>query len=152
MANTDLLLEWLVDSGTQWGTRIYSDGRVEEYSDKDMTFDGKDFITRRVPLQWRPLTHLAAAEQHRLTSAIAAAGFFALPAQVAPAPRLEDGTTSTWTVARDGKQHRVTAHEAGAAQNAALQQLGKVVQEVTAAALQRAGDSAAETPVAGEVC
>jgi|GEM_PF-1574931 len=152
MANADLLLEYLVDTRTHWGTRVYSDGRVDEYSDRDMTFDGSDFVTRTVPLQWRPLTHLSPTELGRLKTAIQTAHFFALPAHIEPTPRLKDGTISAWTVKLDGQQHRVTAHEAGSAQNAALQQLSKVVQELTAAALQRSGDSAAATSAVGEVC
>ena len=145
MANSDLLLELLVKTKTEWGTRIYADGRVTEYSDRAVSFDGTDFVTERVPLQWRPLTHLSKDELDRLRAAIHDAHFFTLPARVEPDPRLRDGTHSTWTVTLDGKQHRVAAHEAGPTQNAALQALSKTVQELTAAALQRATDSPAVT-------
>lgn len=152
MTNSDLLLELLVTTRTEWGTRIYGDGRVTEYSDREMSFDGQDFVTKQVPLQWRPLTHLSEAELGKLRTAIQAAHFFSLPTHIEPTPHLKDGTTSTWAITLNGKQHRVVAHEAGSAQNAALQALSKTVQELTAAALQRAGDSTAGAPAAGEVC
>ncbi len=147
MAHADLLLEWLVTTRTQWGTRISAAGQVEEYSDRTVSFDGRDFVTQSVPLQWRPLTHLSGAELDRLKAAIQTAHFFSLPARIEPDSRLKDGTTSTWTVTLDGQQHQVTTHESSAEQNAALQDLGKVVQAVTATALNRPDSSAI-----GEVC
>jgi hypothetical protein len=151
MANADLLLEYLVETRTHWGTRIYGDGRVDEYTDREMTFDGSDFVTRTVPLQWRPLTKLSSDELAQLRHAIQAAHFFTLPAHLEPSPGLKDGTTSAWTITLGGRQHHVTAHEAGADHNAALHRLSQVVQELTAAALQRTGASAVDGS-ASEIC
>jgi hypothetical protein len=139
MAHADLLLEYLVKAGTDWGTRVYSDGRVDEYSDKEMEFDGSKIVTHQVPLKWRHLAHLSADELARLQKAIQDAHFFTLPAHIEPKGGVKDGTINTWTVVRDGKKHTVTSRGTENGGSAALHGLSGLLQELTADALDRAG-------------
>jgi hypothetical protein len=106
-----------------------------------MDFDGSKIVTHQVPLKWRHLAHLSADELARLRKAIQAAGFAALPAHIEPKGGVKDGTVNTWTVALDGHRHTVTTRGTENGGNAALHRLNELLQELTADALNRAGDN-----------
>jgi hypothetical protein len=85
--------------------------------------------------RWAPLTRLRAPVMRELASAVAASGFFDLPA-VIDNGNLRDGSILEWTVELDGRSHTVEyRHGGGAIAEPVLAALDAHVQRVIGEAL-----------------
>lgn len=133
---SDLLLEYRHEGNKAWAMRFYQDGLVEEYSNVKMEFKDGDFVTDEIPLDWRELTHLDAAELKQVVDALHKADFFELPERIG-GREVRDGTLFVWTARLDGKTRTVEARGSMASANPALKLLSTMVQEVTAQAFKR---------------
>ena len=125
------------DGRQTWAYRFYQDGRVEEYSDSEMTFEDGKIVTREIPLAWRAITQLPPAELEKLVAIIRRVDFFALPDKLGVPSRANDAALFTWTVRLDGKKKTVVAAGAEATSHPAIKILRDLVQEVTTASFER---------------
>lgn len=134
MTEAELMVELMVYTKRTWGTRVFVDGRVDEYTDEEVRFEDGQFKTRPVPLEWRPLAHLTAEELAALKQQIRDGGYFDLPEEVKPDRPIMDGTTTTWKVVVDGTRHEVTTK---GMEPPVLASLRTTLQKLTAEALRR---------------
>ena len=121
-----------------WGTRVFADGLVEEYSDEEIDFsEAGQLIARAVPLAWRFRAQLTPAETQRLVNAIRQSLFFTLPVQFTTPPPALDGATVVWSAALDGEQHEVTTRGHAQERHPTLEGLRVLFEELVADALNR---------------
>jgi hypothetical protein len=137
MTKAELLLEHSLKGHEDWQVRIYRDGRVEEYSDRYMTYEDGEFITHRQRLKWRPLTTLSPEEMERLIGVLRSSNFFEMPDSLGDRARISDGTLATWSADLDGKRKTVTALGSQATNHPALKLLGETFDMITANAFRR---------------
>ncbi len=119
-------VEYLVRGRGAWGTRLFADGRTEEWTDAG---------------GWQPLVQVPAAEVAAFEELVRGGGYLELPAEVEPAAPPEDGTELTWTIELDGRRHRVTAREAGPYGSPVLRALDAELQRIVGEALNREADA-----------
>jgi len=138
MSESNLVLQYVMYGKHTWGTRVFANGHVDEYSDQivDFTEDG-DFKTRSVPLEWRSRTQLSADEMRRLNEAIRRSDILTLPTRLEPAGTVRDGSTTVWTIELDGKRHEITARGTEQARHPTLEALRSEFEEIVADALNR---------------
>jgi len=138
MSESSPILQYVMYGQHTWGTRVFADGRVDEYSDQevDLTEDG-DLKTRPVPLEWRSRTQLSAAEVQRLTDAVHRSQILDLPARLEPSGTVHDGSTTVWTINLDCKHHEVTARGSQQAKHPNLETLRTTFEDIVADALNR---------------
>jgi hypothetical protein len=134
---SQLILEFRQEGRKIWAIRFYQDGLVKEYSDSTMVYENDDFITRPIPLAWRKLTQLSAAELEKLTTTLRQSYFYALPTQVGDPEGIMDATLYTWIVNLDGRKKTVHAVGSQASNHPLLKMLSELIQEVTADAFDR---------------
>ncbi|MBW4522663.1 MAG: hypothetical protein KME16_23705 [Scytolyngbya sp. HA4215-MV1] len=136
MSQSAPILQYIVYGKQTWGTRAFTNGQVDEYSDRavEVTSDG-DFKTRPVPLQWRSRTHLTAAQIEQLKAAIANSTFFDLPTTSPTQGVVHDGATTIWTITLDGRCHEVKAQGNAQAKQAPLESLRNLFEDMVADAL-----------------
>lgn len=139
MRGSNLLLELRIQTQRVWGTRLYTDGRVDEYSDQRITFVDGQFHYRDQPPEWRALTRYSPEEVARLEDLIRSTGALDLPARLEPAQPVLDGTIMIWDFWLDGRHHRVETHGTEANRHPALETLRRALERTTAEALRRAG-------------
>jgi hypothetical protein len=135
--SSELLLEYRQDGRKTWAIRFYLDGLVKEYSDSTMTFEDDQIVTHSLPLAWRKLTQLSAAELEKLTTALRQSGFLSLPSQIGDPTGIMDVTWFTWMVNLDGHEKTVRAVGSQASAEPALKLLSGLIQDVTADAFDR---------------
>jgi hypothetical protein len=133
----EILLEHSLEGRDDWQVRVYRDGRVEEYSERYMTYEDDEFITHQPPPKWRPLTTLSPEELERLISVLRSSDFFEMPDSLGDRDRILDGTLVTWSGYLDGKSKTVTAIGSQATHHPALKLLGETFDLITAAAFRR---------------
>lgn len=131
------MIELMVRTSRVWGTRVFADGRIHEYTDREVRFVDGQFQEKTIPLTWRPLTQLTAEERQQLAQIIDEIGFFGFPAQVAQPNRQLDGATVVWQVRLHGKVHQVKRQGTSASMEPGLEQLRKLIEQLTAVALRR---------------
>ena len=131
MATTPLI-EYRSAGRDGYGQRVFPDGRVEEWAAPADDEAGAP--------AWHALAQLTAAEVARVEAGLADSGFFALPARLAPATRIQDGTTTTWRAHHGERTHTVVAHDDADESAPPLQTLFSLLQEVIGQALNRAAD------------
>ncbi|MCJ7626634.1 MAG: hypothetical protein MUO76_24335 [Anaerolineaceae bacterium] len=137
MKQVELLLEHSLEGREDWRVRIYCDGRVEEYSDRYMTYEEGEFITHQQRPKWRPLTTLSAEEMERLIGVLRSSDFFEMPDSLGDRDRILDGTLVTWSASLDGKKKTVTALGSQATHHPALKLLGETFDLISASAFKR---------------
>lgn len=137
MIQAELLLEHSLEGHEDWRVRVYRDGRVEEFSDRYMTYDGGEFITHQQRPKWRPLTTLSSEEMEKLISALRSSDFFEMPDTLGDRARISDGTLVTWSGYLDGKKKTVIAMSSQATHHPALKLLGETLDQINASAFRR---------------
>ena len=137
MKQAELLLEHSLKGREDWQVRVYHDGRVEEHSDRYMTYEDGEFITHRQRPKWRPLTTLSAEELERLIGVLRSTDFFGMPNSLGDRARISDGTLVTWSANLDGKKKTVTAIGSQATHHPALKLLGETLDLINASAFDR---------------
>src|SRR5579859_1608191 len=133
------LLQYVLTTGQRtWGTRLFADGRVEEYSNVGVVVrDDGNFAAHGQPLKWRRRAQLTPAEVQQLTQVIAGSDFFDLPAQLGAPGQVRDGSTIVWTLSAGGKQHEVTAYGPDQQSQPTLEKLRTTFEAMVTEALNR---------------
>jgi hypothetical protein len=135
--DSHLILEYRQEGRKTWAIRFYQDGLVKEYSDSTMTFEDDQIVTHTLPLAWRKLTQLSAAEFEKLTTALRQSGFFSLQTQIGDPAGIMDATWFTWIINLDGREKTVRAVGPQASTDPVLKLLSELIQDVTADAFDR---------------
>jgi hypothetical protein len=106
MAESGILVQYLVRGPATWGLRVLADGRVEELSNEAPG----EAETRgaSAPPTWRALTRLAPDGLERLRAVLRRADFAALPHHAPPPEAGEDTVVTTWDIDLDGGHHTIT--------------------------------------------
>jgi hypothetical protein len=131
---TGPIFQYMLQGQQSWGTRLFADGQVEEYSNTHVEFDEeKGFVQSRVPYAWRLRAQLKPSEVAQVLEAIEAAGFFDLPTTLSPEGEIDDGRQMVWAVTLDDRSHTVTDHT----RHPALEQLRQVFEGLVGQALSR---------------
>jgi len=131
----DLFVEYLVRGRGSWGTRLYADGRTEEWTDAG---------------GWQPLVRVAPTEVAAFEELVRTGGYLELPATIEPTVTPEDGSQLTWTIALGGGRHRVTERDTGPHWNPVLRALDAELQRIVGEALNREADAAEARGDAGQ--
>ena len=137
MTQSEILLERSTEGRTQWRQRIYHDGRVEDYTDRDLNFENDDFVEIRIPLKWRERTVLLPAEIDELIEVVHSSGFFDLPDSLTVEGRLFDASVTTWTANLPEGQKTVVAVGRHATEEPAIKLLRETITRLTAGAYRR---------------
>ena len=137
------ILQYIVYGKRTWGTRVFTNGQVDEYSDQavEVTPDG-DFKTHLVPLDWRSRAHLTPPQVEHLKTAIANSDFFDLPTSQPLRGRVRDGATTVWTIHFNQVCHEVNVQGTEQANQATLVLLQNTLEDLVADSL-----SSDESPV-----
>jgi hypothetical protein len=106
MAESGILVQYVVRGPATWGLRVLADGRVEELSTEAP--GGAAGQGASTPPVWRPLTRLAPAGLDHLRSVLRRADFAALPHRAPPPRPGADTVVTTWDIDLDGAYHTVT--------------------------------------------
>src|SRR5690349_13052595 len=96
MAESGMLLQYVVRGPTTWGLRILADGQVEELSNEEPERAERGGGAS-APLAWRALTRLAPDGLDRLRAVLRRADFAALP-QHTPPEAGPDTVVTTWDI------------------------------------------------------
>jgi hypothetical protein len=120
-------IQYMGHARTSWGTRIYPDGRSEEW----VAGPG-----------WQPLVQLEVADVQALQAWVSDGGFFRLPPVIEPSHEADDGMTEEWTIELDGKHHTVTTRAQRVKPDPLLRSLYEEVQRLVGEALNRDADAA----------
>jgi hypothetical protein len=105
MAESGILLQYVVRGPVTWGLRVLAGGRVEELSNEA---PGGAEGGNSAPLAWRPLTRLAPEGLDRLRAVLRRADFTALPHHAPPPEAGADTVVTTWDIELDGAHHTIT--------------------------------------------
>ena len=138
---SDLILEYRQEGRQTWAIRFYQDGQVEEYNDTEMVFEDGKVISHSLPLAWRKLVRLSAAELKRVQDALRKADIFSLPEQIGDSRQANDGILHVWSVYVDGQQKMVQAYDPEASSSPGLRLLASMVQEISADAFEREAEN-----------
>ncbi|HEX6606458.1 MAG TPA: hypothetical protein VF276_06020 [Chloroflexia bacterium] len=105
MAESGILVQYVVRGPAAWGLRVLADGGVAELSNEPPGgAEGGD----SAPLAWRPLIRLAPAGLDRLRAVLREADFAALPHHAPPPEAGVDTVITTWDIDLDGAHHTIT--------------------------------------------
>ncbi len=125
------MVEYLVRARSTWGTRLYVDGRTEEWQD---------------PAGWRPLVKVAPSEVAAFVELARGRGFLDLPEVLAGGESVDDGSAVSWSITVGGRRHRVTARATGSSLDPVLRALNDALQLMIGRALAVAADEAGHGP------
>ena len=137
MTQPEILLERKTEGRRPWAQRIYRDGRVEDYTDRDMDFENDEFVEIRIPLKWRQRTVLLPEEIEELITLVHSSGFLDLPASLSAEGKQFDASTTTWLVNLPEGTKIVAAVGRHATENPAIKQLRETITRLTAGAYRR---------------
>ena len=137
MESTEVLLERRQEGRQVWAQRVYHDGRVEDYRDRDLVVEEGNFVEHKIALKWRPSTILRPEEVNELIQALHSSGFFDLPEEIGDSSEYFDAPVFTWTVNLEDRQKTVIVVGPDATHNPAIKLLRELLTELTAAGYRR---------------
>jgi hypothetical protein len=150
MAEETPILQYVMyGNNITWGTRVFANGRVDAYTDREVSFtDAAEFRARLLPLRWRSRTQLSATDIQKLRKIITDSEFFRLPSLIGGEVVVQDGSKTVWNICLNGKTHEVIANGADAARDPTLENLRVTFETFVAEALSR-DEPATPTPASG---